>query len=259
MYVEDPSALHVQRVKILERAGVAPPAEWVTLHHRHQAYTALQTPCRDALVAAVVTGDEDIAALRALAYAEAVRPQVEAQIGHVVKQAVLERLTAAYSPRVDKAYATIRTQFDAAATALVQAMNTIDPDTDARDITRADDTTRKAWWAAEERSAELNRLLEPIAAGAALCGLRHTDKRETLIALTVDPQAADRTAIWQAWLIKPGTSRGGRWAALVKAGAAVRAHPDPASAAPYGQSDPEPTLTPIDPVRRRPTGRMTAR
>ncbi|HWT47659.1 MAG TPA: hypothetical protein VN255_03435 [Mycobacterium sp.] len=88
--------------------------------------------------------------------------------------------------------------------------------------------------------------------------MRATDTDEVLLALTVDPRSADRIDVWRAWTMQAGVSRGGKWAALVKAGATLRAHPDPANLVPYSQTEPEPPNPPIEP-RREPIGRMVKR
>jgi len=66
-YNEEPYTAHVRHVKTLEQHGIKPPAAWTQLRQRHSDYEALQSPIRDQLTAALLTGKGDVPQLRALA------------------------------------------------------------------------------------------------------------------------------------------------------------------------------------------------
>ena len=148
----------------------------------------------------------------------------------------------------------IKDRWNQAASELTTAIGIVDPDTNPIEITKADDETRRAWWAGEEKSAELGRLLGPLVSAAFLLGVRQAETDEVMVALTTDPKATDRIHVRRAWTLPPGASRGGKWAALTKVGCALRAHDDPANLVPYSQTEPAPPNPPIDP-RREPTRR----
>jgi hypothetical protein len=217
---------------------------------------SMESPMRDLLIAALLSGKGNLAELRAAAYAEQSHPTAVAQADVPAKNAVWQRLAEIHNASAPDAWAVIRDRWNQAASELTSAIGIVDPDTDAVEITKADDETRRAWWTSEEKSAELTCLLAPLTSAAFLLGVRQAETDEAMVALTVDPRSADRIDVWRAWALPAGTSRGGKWAALVKAGCALRAHPDPANLVPYGQTEPAPPNPPINPRREPTRGRV---
>ena len=59
-------------------------------------------------------------------------------------------------------------------------------------------------------------------AAAALAGTPDTEKGEVMIALTIDAAGLHRRRVWEAWRHVAG--RTGRWGALLRIGATIRAH-----------------------------------
>jgi hypothetical protein len=77
-----------------------------------------------------------------------------------------------------------------------------------------------------------------------------------ILALVVEPGACSRAELFKAWQTTSG--RAGRWAALLKAGAKIRAHPLD-DFTPYHPDDDKPKVAePIDPRRRVPGRVVTA-
>jgi hypothetical protein len=86
----------------------------------------------------------------------------------------------------------------------------------------AADKPRKAWQDAESYAHRLTELLTPLAAAAALAGVKGTDEATMLLPLTVDTAGQHRRKVWTAWLHADG--RTGRWGA-VAAVCTIRACP----------------------------------
>ncbi len=151
----------------------------------------------------------------------AAMPPQHAEVEHAVKRAVLAKLVDIYQPVALPNYQRLATEFDGIARAFAAAANTIDPETPADHLVHAQEKIRKAWSAAEQHAHQLTEMMTRLAAGANLCGVADTEKGETLIPLTLDTTGCHRRRTWEAWRVMSG--RTGRWGAVLKLGAAIRA------------------------------------
>lgn len=222
LHRQDPLLAHTSAVDTLAAAGITPPPEWEALRQRITATPADTMLAR--FTAAVLDGnpDADLAALQAGALAETLAtPQQQAIVNNAVRAAAVRRLRDLYAPHAAPNYDKVADAFDAAATKLAKAVAVIDPNTDPATVISADAKTRSAWADAELAATDLARLVPILQAAAELAGVS-TETREKLLALTVDATGLHRRRVWEAFDQDRG--RGGRWAALLAAGATIRAH-----------------------------------
>ena len=82
---------------------------------------------------------------------------------------------------------------------------------------------------AQQRSHanQLSRLIDPLAAAAALAGVDGTDSDTTRLPLCVNVEGHHRRQLWTAWVRRDG--RCNRWSALHQLGATIRAYPTSSS------------------------------
>jgi hypothetical protein len=222
----DPITDFLRQVAIVEKTGVAMPAEWVELRSRFDSFAALNTPMLTRLTDAVVSGDTgaDVEALRAMAAAEQVFPEQLARVTNHVRRQTFEQLRSIYSGVARDNYAAIAAQFDQQAEAFMTAAKTADVEADAADMLKTGSGKQhRAWLDAESYARRLSELVEPLVAAAELAAVKILDtERDTiLLPLTVDTAGQHRRKVWTAWLRTDG--RCTRWSALVEAGCIIRA------------------------------------
>ncbi|WP_197498953.1 hypothetical protein, partial [Mycobacterium sp. E3298] len=186
------------------------------------AYRALQLPACDRLTAAIInpSKSDDVTLLHALALAETASPQSQAEVDNRVASVVERRLLELYRPHAGDIYQQVVDQFDSAATAFADAAATTDVEASAASVVNARDEQRAAWTAAEAGAAKLDALLKLLATAAALAGIKDAFTNAALIGLAVDATGLHRRRVWEAWLAE---GRCGRWSALHRVGATLRA------------------------------------
>ncbi|WP_373199842.1 hypothetical protein [Mycobacterium marinum] len=233
----DPLNCHIAAVDTLAAAGIKPPAGWLALRDRFHAFTAAEHPCTDLLATEIVspTG-ADVNVLRGAALAEWF-PTTEADVRGAVARAVHAEMLRLYQPVAARHYRALATQFDEAATKFSKAARTADPELSPnRVVYDLDEAGRQSWLAAAVLAAELDSLLAPLAAAATLAGApaevnTPTDGAEGYrIALATDPGKLHRRRVWESW---GAAGRCGRWSALHKLGASIRACSKPERLQPY--------------------------
>jgi len=229
---------HRSLVGVLADAGVPPPARWTELNEQLSTYLDLDDLAAQRLAAAVITPHKntDLTALRAHALAEqSAPPERAAQVLKLVVFAVLDAMLDVYTPVAQENYRHIADRFNCAAERFVHAANTVDAESDPRDMVVADDAQRQAWLDAEILAAELDQLVPVLVAAAELAGVHITNNAGPMIAATVATEGMHRRKIWQAWQHTGG--RTSRWGALNKLGALIRAC-DLATFQPYREPRP---------------------
>ena len=223
---EDPLEDHIQLVDTVAAAGTPPPPGWTALHGRLQDFanldSASQTPQRDQLTAAIVGGtDAAIPVMRSLALAECANQQQVQTVTAHVRNAVYQRMRELYDGAA--AYTQVATKFDQAAKRFVTAASTVDVEADPVSMIEAPDKARKAWLDAEGFANGLTRLLPAMSAAATLAGIADADRDVALLPLCADLSGVHRRRAWESWVREGG--RCGRWSALLKVGAVLRACP----------------------------------
>jgi hypothetical protein len=140
--MSDPFDSHVADVTAI---GIDPPAQWSELLARHQAYTNLDArSMAQRLADAVIDGAGDLDILRAEALAEAsATPPVHAEVDHVVRTRVLDRLREHYRAYAAPNYQQIAADFDQLARKFTAAASLVDSETDAAQMVDAPDKTRR--------------------------------------------------------------------------------------------------------------------
>ncbi len=211
---------YVGRIKLIERQGVSLPKEWSAVHQRLIDYKAMTSPAKDRLIAAVTDpdSDEDIVGLRADAYGEAA---MNAGVNNAVTAGVHATLRDIYHPHSQRIYGQLAKRFDAAAQKFAAACGVIDPEIDSRPLLTAPDEQRTAYTQAPLFATELSELLPALQAAAHFCGAEVYKNEPLLLPLVVDANGAHRRKVWTAWETQGGNT--GRWGAIVKAGASIRA------------------------------------
>jgi hypothetical protein len=223
MLQTNPIDEYLRQVAIVEAAGVTLPAEWLELRSQFDSFAQLSTPNLAQLTEEVLTGGPNVKSLRALAIAEQSIPEHIARVTNHVRRKVFDQLRTIYSGVARANYATIGKQFDMIANKFNSAATTVDPETPAAAMVSAADKPRKAWQDAESYAHRLTELLTPLAASAALAGVKDTDSEIILLPLTIDTAGQHRRKVWTSWLHTGGRTQ--RWGALVATGCTIRACP----------------------------------
>lgn len=207
--------------------------------------TAGRPPVLDRLAQAVIAGDTDAQPLlwsAALAEQQAT-PAGATEIVAGVRQRIHAAIRQHYNLTADQTYGKVAALFDAAARQFTDAHHAIDCEAPAELVVDLPDKARKLWRQEPELAADLDRLAVALHACGVLAG-RCEDTDDGTIELTVDVGDCDRATIKDCWDIReaekraarnaaaagPFTgrpeathSRTGRWGALLKAGATIRA------------------------------------
>jgi hypothetical protein len=204
-------------------------------------------PVLDRLADAVVDGNtSEMDVLFACALAEAAStPAAHNDVISGIRDRIHRRIRDRYAMTAVPTYEAVAAQFNSAADKLTDAFRAVDIEAPAEQILNRPDKERKMWTDAAVQADELTRLMGALHAAAGLAGCEDTD--EALIALCVDPTQAHRREVWTAWeteeseakaartaanhlpfsdtMTMPTPSRCGRWSALLRAGAIIRACP----------------------------------
>jgi hypothetical protein len=277
----DPYWDHLQTVQAVAAAGVEPPAEWVALRDRFDALFP-DNPTfglRDRLARAVINPqpDDDLPLLKAAVTAEGLGNNQA--FGHI-RAAVLDELRRIYSTVAQQNYQAIAKQFDQAAKRFADAAALADPEGDPASMISQPDKSRKAYLDSESHANQLTRLIPALCGAATLAtGIDvHPANQQLVLPLCVDVSTGKRRSLWDGWDTTSG--RTGRWGALAKLCATIRAHPlteplteyrralpveqrrrqapgQPHGILEYYTFDPESDVEQIDPFHEQP-GRMRA-
>ena len=216
----EPFDEHLARVATISAAGAEIPSEWTALRDRFLDFSQLQTPARDRLADAILTGrkGDDIGLLRAAAYSEAVIAQPQYNVNRAIADAVLQQLVEIYSPVSRENYQRIADRYNAVGAEFAAAAGAVDIEADAEQVIRGSEQERAAWGDGPVIGARLDGFMGPLRAAAELCGVS-TKSQEVRLALAVDPGNAHRRAVWSAWEKPEG--RAGRWTAILACGARI--------------------------------------
>jgi hypothetical protein len=238
--------LHVRRIT---SAGVELPPTIDQLRGRLKDFQRESGghAMRDRLAAAVITADpetdRDLLWAAALAEASA-NPPLVADLREAVRLQVNRAIRATYSEVAVPTYLALSEQFNTAAQAFTAAAAVVDVELPAAAAINLPTKEQQAWKNAAAAVADLNRLTGPLKSAAVLAGICE-ETADADLALMVDPAAANRRQLWDAWEIEqteakaeraaanqsPFTtaqvvrSRCGRWSAVLTAGAILRACP----------------------------------
>ncbi|KAA1243113.1 hypothetical protein F0Q45_25855 [Mycobacterium simiae] len=244
----DPFYSHIAAVDVVAAHGIAPPREWSALRARFEAFLSTQHPCTARLAAEIVRpSGADVDVLRAAALAEHY-PEHEHNVTAVVRSAVHSELLRLVAPTAARAYRAVAKEFDAVAAKFIAAAKVADPDLGSEEIVYCPESQRQAWLSAAVLAVELDGLTPVLYAAATLTGAPAevasplTDADTWRLPLVTNPGALHRRRVWEAW---QATGRCGRWAALHKLSAEIRAHAKPEALQPYAQ--PEPFIVKYEP------------
>ncbi|MGV7277032.1 hypothetical protein PJJ83_08000 [Mycobacterium kansasii] len=206
--LRDPLPAHLADAAAVE-AVFTPPAQWLAVRQRWAAFIDTSTPHVDQLLQHITSGAGDLPGLRAAALAElAATGAADAELRQQLAVRVCHELTRLWP--AEKAYTAAAKAFDAA----------------VRAFSGSDET-------------ELDHAAIALVAAARLCGAERnaakwaTDRLQ--FTLCVDPRRAHLRKLVTAFVV-PGEAQReygtGRWNALLKLGAGLRAATDPLRAAP---------------------------
>lgn len=207
-----------------------------------------RTRAVELLAAAVAAGDTDPPLMFAAALAEQnATPAVTAEVIAGVRNRLHRRIRDLAADTGDATYRAVADQFSAAADKLTAADQVVDIEAPAEQVVDLPDRARKLWRQAPALAADLDRLAPALHAAAVLAGLA-ADTGDAEIHVCVDAAGVDPAVIAEAWSTPdrqakaaraaanagpftgqaaPTRNRCGRWSALIRAGAQIRAlHPD---------------------------------
>lgn len=209
-------------VETITAAGGSTTTEYNRLVERWREFTQESTARTDLIDA--ITGKASMKEVRALhteALVRSVGAQALADVRNRTADAVFTPIYNEYKKVAAANYETFRAQFNKLAQDFTKLCKTVDPDADPVTLVEATDAQRKAWAAIAIEYTGLDAMLPILTLAAKHAGITITNN-DSLFALTVNAGKAHRRRIWEAWDNEPN-SRGGRWAALIKAGATIEA------------------------------------
>lgn len=217
----DPQDMNVALGK-LTKAGYEVPQDIARILATAEAATSMaaaRSAAQAALRAAMIAGD-DLAADRAAdaLVASKGRGAVAADILAVGRQAALDAWPVA------ETWAFAASRFDVAATEFHAAMRACDPDEGAASLVCAAKQKREAWASVPTLVKDLDVASEALIAAAqfALPRFVRTNPQHVLGLLTPGAPSEMTDELCVAWENR-GHGRGGRWAALVRVGAKLKA------------------------------------
>lgn len=242
----DTSRAFDQRLRLVSAATELPP-EIDALRVRMTEFTRhAGRPVIDKLAQAVIDGttdDLDIMWACALAETAQTAPQHN-DVVTAVRNRIHNRIREVYAAQAIPTYQAIAAKFDATAAKLTAAQALVDVEADAEAVIDRPEKERKGWREAAGHAAELSRLLPSLKAAAVLAAIcEDAPDHDLPLAVECDPEL-HRRHLWAAWEIEtteakaartaannspfttyePVThSRCGRWGAVLKLGAEIRA------------------------------------
>lgn len=218
MRFTDPITDFFNNIATVTAAGVTLPAEFTELRDRLEEFTIIETPCRDRLHDALLSGNGDLSTLRALTLAE--QAQQPHALNTQARKWVVSELIAIYSAVAVDNYTAIAQEFNRLAADFSKATDAVDVEADAATLISAPDKQRKAYVEAELLAQRMTELIPALRAAAALAGAQDVETHQGTLTLVCDPSEATGQQTWSAWF---ATGRCGRWAALKAAGITLRA------------------------------------
>ncbi|MHA7293902.1 hypothetical protein [Arthrobacter sp. HLT1-21] len=223
------------QIAVITEAGGTVTTEYQRVLDRWHAYTGRESTAQAQLAAAILAkaSPDRIAELHALALAELAPSTTTADVHNSTSAAVYPVLVREYEKTAEDNYEALAERFNETATRYTEAATILDPETPPEQLLHATQEKRDAWTVAGVTAAELDAQIPALTAAAKLAGTRITNN-DGLLALTVNPGKLHRRRVWEAW---EAEGRTGRWAALVKLGATIRAC-DLATYTEYRQTQP---------------------
>lgn len=223
MYGTSPLQVLAARVATVASAGGEVPAEFTRIRQRWEAYRELTPDSLTDQLASAITGEgslDDLGDLRALALAGRAGAQLDAELANDLEGPVFLALRDVYEPVADSNYRMLAKSFTSTASALSKAVAVVDPDSDPAAMVTASDKERKAWADSALLAVQLDEQVPALVAAAELAGLvAVTGDRQ--LPLLCEVSGIHRRRVWEAW--ESTDNRGGRWVALIRVGATVRA------------------------------------
>lgn len=245
----NPQAQFEARIRHVAAAGIELPPDIDQLRQRLKDFHrgSGSTPMRDRLAEAIITADPtaDMPLLWAAALAESnAATGIVAELHDGIRLQINRAIRACYAEVALPTYLAIAAKFDTAAQALTAAAAVVDVEAPA-DVAIAYPTKQQqAWRDAAVAVADLHRLIPALKAAAVLAEVCDDDPDHDL-PLAVDPADLPRREVWHAWdtdhrddqtqrraknagaltVAEVTRSRTGRWGALLRLGATLRACP----------------------------------
>lgn len=206
--------------------------------------TAGQHRIIDLLASSVADGNPDPLMFTAAFVELTGTPQVAAEVIAQVKQRIHRRIRDIAAESGQTMYRQAGQKFTGAAERFLTTYNTTDVEVPAEVAVSLPDKARRAWQAAPELAAELDKMAPSLHACAVLAGMV-TDDLAGEIQVCVDASDCDPEAIKAAWTTRetearqarqaanasphtgravPTVTRGGRWSSLIQCGATIRVY-----------------------------------
>lgn len=236
-----------RRLNRIAAAGIELPADFIQLQTRLKAFfNTAGTPVKDRIITAIIDGDKnaDLPLLRAVALAESIRDnQLRKDFADDIAAGVHTKLRALYNQHGRTNYATLAAKFDEHAQAFTAAAQQVDIEAPADVVVQMVGADLDAWRSALHHAQAMTNLLPALAAAATLCDIGDDNNKDEQLSLVVDTEGHDRQALWAAWdtdeterlarareeagdiFSRPTVphTRTGRWGALIRLGARIRA------------------------------------
>lgn len=224
----------------IEELGGTVTQEFATIRDRWRAMRKYQPDYREQIAQALL-GDTPpdqahLASLQALALAHSsATPVQRAESTNATAAQLLPHQREEWEKTLNTNYATAASLFNQAATALTEALNTVDADARPETLMDASTKERTAWAEIPMLTARVNEA-ENFLRFAATKAKAPTDEATSLGLTAKIPTTADRRKTWDALDATQG--RAGKWGTLHKLGATLTAPTTPDAITSYRRPKP---------------------
>jgi len=231
---------HIRTIAEAKRLGATIPADHDRLVGNWNALVAHELRAVDKLSHIATQGDltkDDFDA----PYREAL-VDYNANLDSRAQYGVTNTVATHLYPAMLEAYGTVAVAnyqdaakaYNEAAGRLADALNKCDPDADTAEVLAQSKAAQSAWLSIDMLTAEVDQAARAVQFMARLAGVESAEDDATAISLLTDTTGAHRRRVWDGW---SAVGRGGKWRALIDAGAKLKAN-DLDKLEPYAQPEP---------------------
>lgn len=228
---------HLHDVDRILALGGTVPQEHHDLRARWIEFLGVEMHGMERLRSAVIEGTGKLEdAYRDAVTENAADGQMRVIIMQNIALAVIAAMRDQYATTAASNYATAADCYNATAKRLTDALAIVNPDAPESTMIGVPRKESDAYLSVPLVVLELDQHLDDLALAARLAGVYTINDETMRLPMAANVSDLHRRRVWEAW--RTTTGRGGRWHALVKAGATLKATATVTDLAPYREPEP---------------------